>query len=74
MKKLFALLAVLVLAALLIFGCARGGGDYNYATGYAAYGQQGNPYQQQGYVGGGCGVAGPDLSEPLDNSEPMLAA
>ena len=73
MKKLV-LLAVLVLVALLIFGCTRGG-NYNYATGAAAYGQQQQQYpQQQAYVGGGCAVAGPDLSEPLDNSEPTLAA
>lgn len=74
MKK-FALLVVLILAALLILGCTRGG-NYNYGTGAAAYGQQQQQYpqQQQAYVGGGCAVAGPDLSEPLDNSEPTLAA
>mgnify|MGYP001084345089 CR=1 FL=1 len=73
MKK-FALLVVLILAALLILGCTRGG-NYNYGTG-AVVGQQQQPYpqQQQAYVGGGCAVAGPDLSEPLDNSEPTLAA
>lgn len=72
MKK-FALLVVLILIALLIFGCTRGG-NYNYGTGYAAYGQQQQyPQQQQAYVGGGCAVAGPDLSEPIDNSsEPSL--
>ncbi len=70
MKRTLVLMVVLVLAALLIFGCARGGG--NYQTGYAAYGQQQNP-QQQGYVGGGCAVAGPEPTN-LDVSEPSLAA
>ena len=70
MKKFLVLLAVLVLAALFVFGCARGGS--NYQTGYAAYGQQQLP-QQQAYIGGGCAVAGPDLT-PIDVSEPSLAA
>ena len=50
MKK-FALLVVLILAALLILGCTRGG-NYNYGTG-AVVGQQQQPYpqQQQAYVG-----------------------
>ena len=75
MKKNIVLLVVLVLAALLIFGCARGGS--NYQTGYQAYGQptqQAGGGYQGGYVGGGCAVAGPDPTMPLDVSEPSLAA
>jgi len=72
MKKSLVLLVVLVLAALFVFGCARGGNNYG-TTGYAAYGQQQLP-QQQAYIGGGCAVAGPDLVMPLDVSEPSLAA
>ena len=75
MKKTLVLLAILVLAALFVFGCARGGG--NYQAGYAAYGQpvqQGGGYQG-GCVGGGCAVAGPDSSGSVDDvSEPSLAA
>jgi len=73
MRKTLVLLAILVLAALFMFGCARGGSKYN--TGYAAYNQpsyQGGG-QQQGYVGGGCAVAGPDSSGSVDISEPSLA-
>ena len=69
MRKYFVLFAVLGLAALLVFGCQKS----DYATGYAAYGQQ-NP-QQQPYVGGGCGVAPvSDLGEPLQISGSSLAA
>ena len=69
MKKTLVLVMVLALAALLVFGCARGN---DYPTGYAAYGQQG---QQQPYVGGGCGVApASDSGEPLEISEPSPAA
>ena len=66
MKKLLVLVAILILVALLVFGCARGP-NYNYPTGNVAYGQQQNP-QYQGYVGGGCAVAGPDPVVPLDSS------
>jgi len=72
MKKILVLLAVLVLVTLLVFGCARGPSN-QYPTGYAAYGQQQYP-QQQAYIGGGCAVDGPDMSEPLDVSEPIAAA
>ena len=72
MKKILVLLAVLVLVTLLVFGCARGTNN-PYPTGYAAYGQQQYP-QQQAYIGGGCAVDGPDMSEPLDVSEPIAAA
>ena len=63
MKKTLALMAILALAALLIFGC-QNKVNSQYPTGYAAYGQAGQPNQQpnQGYVGGGCAVAGPDSS------------
>jgi len=73
MKKLLVLLAILVLAALLIFGCTRGQ-NYNYPTGVAAYGQQvqNNPYQG-GYVGGGCAVSGPEPGN-VDISVPSAAA
>lgn len=69
MKKALILLVVLVFAALLVFGCTRGD---NYQTGSAAYGQP--AYQGQGYVGGGCGVAGPEPTEPLSDSIQRLAA
>ena len=72
MKRNLLLLAVLVLAALLVFGCTRGGN--NYQSGYAAYGQP--AYQggaQQGYVGGGCAVAGPEPTG-VDVSNPSPAA
>ena len=66
-------MAILVLVALLIFGCTRGQ-NYNYPVGNAAYGQQGQPSPYQGgYIGGGCAVAGPDAG-PLDVSEPIAAA
>tara|TARA_Y100000310_G_scaffold38326_1_gene35939 strand:+ start:12190 stop:12411 length:222 start_codon:yes stop_codon:yes gene_type:complete len=73
MRKTWVLLAILVVATLFIFGCARGGSGYN--TGYAAYNQptQQGGGQQQGYVGGGCAVAGPD-SGNVDVSEPSAAA
>ena len=58
MKRTLVLAAIMVLAALLVFGCSR-----NNQTGYAAYGQQNPSGQQQGYVGGGCGVAGPEPTE-----------
>ena len=72
MKKILVLLAVLVLVTLLVFGCARGTNQY--PTGYAAYGGQQQYPQQQAYIGGGCAVEGPDMSEPLDVSEPIAAA
>lgn len=70
MRKITILLAILVLVALLVLGCTRGP-NYNAPTGYAAYGQQGQPYQ--GYIGGGCAVAGPDIGN-VDVSEPVAAA
>ena len=69
MKKLLVLLAILAMVALLIIGCNKQ--QTQYPTGYAAYGQQNQPYQ--GYVGGGCAVAGPDLNE-LVISETAAAA
>ncbi|MBI2208644.1 hypothetical protein HYU50_04045 [Candidatus Woesearchaeota archaeon] len=69
MKRIIALLVILVVVALLILGCTK---QSQYPAGYASYGQQGqNP---QGYVGGGCSVAGSDNSMPLDVSEPIAAA
>jgi hypothetical protein len=75
MKKHVVLMVVLVLTALLVFGCARGGN--NYQSGYAAYAQptqQAGGGVQGGYVGGGCAVAGPDPVVPSGSSEPSLAA
>jgi len=75
MKKNLVLLVVLVIVALFIFGCTRGGS--NYQAGYAAYGQpvqQGGGIPQGGYVGGGCAVAGPDTTGSIDISQPSLAA
>ena len=73
MKKILVLFAILVLAALLIFGCQRGT-NYDYPTGYAVAQQpQNNPYQG-GYVGGGCAISGSDNGMPLDVSEPIIAA
>ena len=74
MRKTLVLLAILVLAALFIFGCARGGSKYQ--TGYAAYAQptqQAGGGYQGGYVGGGCAVAGPEPTD-IDVSEPISAA
>ena len=71
MKKRLVLLAVLVLAALLVFGCTRGGNDYQ--TGYAAYGQPAQGGAPQGYVGGGCAVAGPEPGN-VEISDPIAAA
>lgn len=56
MKKMLVLVAVMAFAALLVFGCAKN----DYQTGYATYGQPAYQGQQGGYVGGGCGVAGPE--------------
>ena len=70
MKKIFVLLAVLVLMALLVLGCTRGP-NYNYPTSYAAGQPQAQP---QAYVGGGCAVSGPENTMPLDVSEPSMAA
>ncbi len=68
MKKAIVLTAIMVLAALLVFGCSK-----DNQTAYAAYGQQNPNGQQQGYVGGGCGVAGPEnIAAP--NIEPRVAA
>ena len=69
MKRSLVLLAVLALAALLVFGCSKGD-----QSGYAAYGQP--AYQGgagQGYVGGGCAVAGPEASN-VEISDPVTAA
>ncbi len=70
MKKSLVLTVLLTLAALMVFGCARGGNDYQ--TGYAA-GQPAYQGQQQGYVGGGCAVAGPENVE-APSFEPSLDA
>ena len=72
MRRTSVLLVVLVLAALLVFGCTRGGNDYQ--AGYAAYNQP--AYQggaPQGYVGGGCAVAGPEPGN-VEISDPIAAA
>ena len=71
MKRILVLIAVLVLVALLVFGCARGGSKYQ--SGYAAYNQPAYQAPQQGYVGGGCAVAGPEPNN-VDVSEPSPAA
>ena len=71
MRRILVLAAVMVLAALFVFGCARG--SNNYQTGNAAYGQPAYQGQQGGYVGGGCGVAGPE-NVAAPNIEPGLAA
>ena len=68
MKKFLVLMAILVVVALLILGCTK---QSQYPSGYAAYGQQGQP--NQGYVGGGCAVAGPEPTT-LEISEPIAAA
>ena len=68
MRKIIILLAILTVVALLILGCTK---QSQYPSGYAAYGQQGQP--NQGYVGGGCAVAGPDIGN-VDVSEPAAAA
>lgn len=70
MRKTLVFMAILSLAALMVFGCTKNSNDYQ--TGYAAYGQ---PTYQGGQpaVGGGCAVAGPDNSEVPD-FEPSLAA
>ena len=69
MKKILVLMAIFALAALLILGCTK---QSQYPSGYAAYGQQGGQQGQpnQGYVGGGCAVAGPEptmqaVTEPI---------
>ena len=69
MRRTLVLLVVLALAALLVFGCSKGD-----QTGYASYGQP--AYQggaQQGYVGGGCAVAGPEPGN-VEISDPIAAA
>jgi len=74
MNKSLVILVILVLAALFIFGCTRGGG--NYQAGYAAYNQptqQAGGGYQGGYVGGGCAVAGPDPGN-VDISDLIAAA
>jgi hypothetical protein len=74
MKKNLTLFVILAISALLILGCARGGG--NYQSGYAAYNQP--AYQggagQGGYVGGGCAVAGPELGDLNHIDEIAIAA
>jgi hypothetical protein len=70
MKKALFLFTVLVLAVLLVGGCTKGP-NYQYPTGYAAYGQPGQPNP---YVGAGCAVEGPDAVTVIDVSEPALAA
>ena len=71
MRRTLVLIVVLALAALLIIGCSKGGNDYQ--TGYAAYGQPAQGGAQQGYVGGGCAVAGPEPSN-VEISDPIAAA
>jgi len=71
MKKIFVLLTILVLVALLMLGCTRGS-NYNYPTGAVAYGQPSQP-AQGGYVGGGCAVSGPEPGN-VEISEPIAAA
>ena len=69
MKRSLVLLAVLALAALLVFGCSKGD-----QTGYASYGQP--AYQggvPQGQVGGGCAVAGPEPGN-IEISDQIAAA
>ena len=68
MRRTLVLMVVLALAALLVFGCSKD------QTGYASYGQP--AYQggaQQGYVGGGCAVAGPEPGN-VEISDPIAAA
>ena len=71
MRRTLVLMAVLAIAALLVFGCTRGGN--NYQAGYAAYGQPTYQGAGQGYVGGGCAVAGPEAGD-IDVSNPSPAA
>jgi len=71
MRRTLVLMVVLALVALLVFGCTRGGNDYQ--TGYAAYGQQAQGGAPQGYVGGGCAVAGPEPTV-VDVSNPSPVA
>jgi len=70
MRRTLVLVVVLALAALLVFGCSKGD-----QTGYASYGQP--AYQggaaPQGYVGGGCAVAGPEPGN-AEISDPITAA
>mgnify|MGYP001598760065 CR=1 FL=1 len=70
MKQFLVLMAILVVVALLILGCTK---QSQYPSGSAAYGQQGQNPQYQGYVGGGCSVAGPEPTT-LEISEPIAAA
>ena len=72
MKKTLALIATIALVALLIFGC-QNKVNSQYPTGYAAYGQPNQQQPNQGYVGGGCAVAGPD-SNGVVISETAAAA
>jgi len=71
MKKFLIVLAILVLVALLVLGCTRGP-NYQYPTGYAGAG--GQQQVQQGYVGGGCAVEGPEPTLGVDVSGPIAAA
>ena len=68
MRRTLVLMVVLALAALLVFGCSKGD-----QTGYASYGQPAQGGAQQGYVGGGCAVAGPEPSN-VEISDPIAAA
>ena len=73
MKKYLALAAVFALVSLFVIGCT---GANDSQASYSAYGQpavQGGGQAPQGYVGGGCGVAGPEVVEPV-NSQPQSAA
>jgi len=70
MRRTLVLMVVLALAALLVFGCTRGN---DYQTGYAAYGQPAQGGVPQGYVGGGCAVAGPEPGN-VEISDPIAAA
>ena len=52
--RLLTLIVLVVMAGMLLAGCAQSGPP----SGYAAYNGYGAPAGQQGqYVGGGCGVA-----------------
>ena len=57
MRNVLLIIAVLALVSLMVLGCTKS----DYPTGYATAGGQQNP--NQGYVGGGCGVAGTDAGD-----------
>ena len=68
-KKFLIVLATLSIISLFIFGCTREGTQY--PAGYAP--QQQYP-TQQGYVGGGCAVVGPDTIYEYDKIDVQIAA